>query len=237
MRVFLLLALPLLGWAPLQTGSGESPAWKASLEAAEKARHAHHFKTEQRHLETALRLAQQAGAPPSEIGDILDRLGTAYYFQKKDRKAEETLVRSLILKEDALGEGQPSVAVTLEHLAALADQRGFKKKAEEYRLEALRIREEALGVDHPDLAETLILLGVTREMAGRFEEAEAYFQRALSIRERALGEEHPLIAETLALLIALYDETGRQEEAREVEARSWAIWAKEAPPPDAPPQR
>lgn len=235
--LLLSLVVPLLGLMPLLAGGDDSPVWAASLTAAEKARQALDFETEQRHLETALRLAKRAGAPALEVGDILDHLGKAYYFLHKNRKAEDTFAQSLILKEEALGEGHPSIAVTLEHFAALESSRGHYSKAEEYLLEALRVREEALGPDHPDLAGTLILLGARSELSGRFQQAEAYYKRALDIRERAFGEEHPLIPDTLASLITLYEDTDRKEEARDLEERYRAISLKHLPPPPPPAQR
>jgi tetratricopeptide (TPR) repeat protein len=83
-------------------------------------------------------------------------------------KAAETQAR-------ALGESDPRLATTLDHLAWVLCAEGSPEKAEPLAKSALAIREKALGADHPEVVQSLNTLACILDAEGKSADARSMF--------------------------------------------------------------
>ena len=90
-----------------------------------------------------------------------------------------------------LGEEHPSVATSLNNLAALYRSQGRYEEAEPLYQQALAMTRKLLGEEHPSVATSLNNLAALYRSQGRYEEAEPLYQQALEIAEQVLGKNHP----------------------------------------------
>ncbi|WP_448265826.1 tetratricopeptide repeat protein [Nostoc sp. DSM 114159] len=111
-----------------------------------------------------------------------------------------------------LGEEHPSVATSLNNLAALYDSQGRYSEAEPLCIQALALRRKLLGEEHPEVAFSLTSLALLYRSQGRYSEAEPFCIQALALRRKLLGEEHPEVAFSLTSLALLYRSQGRYSE-------------------------
>jgi tetratricopeptide (TPR) repeat protein len=199
--------------------SEKAPSWKDDLAAGREAIANGKVLEAQVRLTRALERAEAAKVRPGEVAGILDQLGVAWLAGGERDKSEAALRRALKLREDAQGPDSPDIAVTLKHLAALAEKAGDRKGALDLLERAVRLRSEGLGPGHPEVADSLIDLGAFHDAAGENARAEELYLRALGILEKAYGKDDPRVADALSNLIALYRKTGREEEARRLEKR------------------
>jgi tetratricopeptide (TPR) repeat protein len=146
--------------------------------------------------------------------------------QRQYAKAEPLYERSLAIREKALGPEHPTVAKSLNNLAALYDSQGQYGKAEPLYQRSLGVSEKALGPEHPDVATSLNNLAELYYVQGQYAKAEPLFQRSLAIREKAPGPEHPTVANSLNNLALLYHAQGQYAKAEPLYQRSLAIREK-----------
>ena len=125
-----------------------------------------------------------------------------------------------------LGPEHPSVATTLNNLAALYESMGEYEKALPLYKRALEISEKVLGPEHPSVATTLNNLAVLYKSMGEYEKALPLYKRALETREKVLGPEHPSVATTLNNLAGLYESMGEYEKALPLYKRALEIREK-----------
>ena len=104
-----------------------------------------------------------------------------------------------------LGEEHPSVATSLNNLAALYESQGRYTEAEPLFIQALEMWKKLLGPEHPNVATSLNNLAGLYESQGRYEEAEPLYIQALDMRKKLLGEEHPYTQGTQRAYQALLD--------------------------------
>ncbi len=135
-------------------------------------------------------------------------------------------MRSLAIREKALGKEHPNVATSLNNLAQLYQDQGSYQKAEPLFVRSLAIREKALGKEHPNVATSLNNLATLYQTQGNYEKAEPLFVRSLAISEKVLGKEHPDVANSLNNLAGLYHAQGSYEKAEPLFVRSLAIREK-----------
>ena len=86
----------------------------------------------------------------------LNKEATALYQKGEYDRAVVVAKEALEVAERAVGPNHPSVATSLNNLAALYDAQGRYAQAEPLYRRALAIREKAFGPDHPDVALSLI---------------------------------------------------------------------------------
>ena len=122
--------------------------------------------------------------------------------------AEPLLLRSIAIREKALGPSHGELATTLDILAALYRQKGDYEKAERLSLRDLAITEKTLGPDHAYAAITLVNLATTYELNGEYAKAAPLYRRALAIQEKALGPTHRAVGVTLNRLGRLVLDSG-----------------------------
>jgi TonB family protein len=120
--------------------------------------------------------------------------------------------KALEVAEKAVGPNHPSVATSLNILAALHYAQGRYVQAEPLYKRSLAIREKILGPDHPEVAATLNNLAALYQTQGKYVQAEPLYKRSLAIREKSLGPDHPDVAESRNNLATLLRKTGRANE-------------------------
>ncbi|MFP6869130.1 MAG: tetratricopeptide repeat protein [Nitrospinota bacterium] len=96
-----------------------------------------------------------------------------FHNQGRYKEAEPLYLRSLAIREKALGPGHPDVAQSLGNLAARYKAQGRYKEAEPFFRRALTIYEKKLRPDHPDIATTLNDMAGFYEKMGKKKEAAA----------------------------------------------------------------
>ena len=156
--------------------------------------------------------------PPS-----LNNLALLYWNQGNYDAAEPLYLRSLEIRETALGESHPDVAQSLNNLAELYRNQGNYDAAEPLFLRSLDIWETALGESHPLVATSLGNLASLYQDQGNYDAAEPLFLRSLEIRETALGESHPHVATSLNNLAVLYRDQGNYDAAEPLYLQSLEI--------------
>ena len=149
-------------------------------------------------------------------------------LQKQGRYDEAILVveRWLAIVESVFGPADPNVAIALNNLSALYEDKGDYIKAEPPLRRALAIVERALGPNHQDVATNLNNLGALYYEQGDYGKAEPLYQRALAISEKLVGPQHPLVAKTLNNLATLYTSAGEYVKAEPLHQRAIAIYEK-----------
>jgi tetratricopeptide (TPR) repeat protein len=147
------------------------------------------------------------------FADILTSLAVLYRHRGEYADAERLFKRTLAIKERALGQDHPGVALILNNLALVSNAQGKHAEAEGLHKRALAIYEKALGTDHPDVASTLGNLAEVYREEGKYADAEALNTLELAIYEKVFGEHHPDVADTLNDLAILFASSGNSEKA------------------------
>ncbi len=138
-------------------------------------------------------------------------------------KALPLYQRTIAIEEKALGPEHPSVARSLNNLAALYQDMGEYAKALPLYQRSLAISEKALGPEHPSVATRLNNLALLYQAMGEYAKALPLYQRSLAISEKALGPEHPSVASSLSNLAALYRAMGEYAKALPLSYRALRI--------------
>lgn len=148
-----------------------------------------------RELERELVLQRQlTDAEPSQLADLLSRIGDAATRIGDFVRAEAALLEALPLIEQRLGERHPLLPEILSSLAQLYLNYNVNlDKADAYLQRALALQEKSLGKQNVYVGNTLHLLGVLAFNLRDYPRAESFFQR-----ERALLEQQPTDAQQLA---------------------------------------
>ena len=133
-----------------------------------------------------------AAAPTS----LLDRSAHAAILARLGRSAEaEASIRALLpALEAGFGPDHPEVAVALNNLAALAQERGALDEAESLYRRVIEIRVARLGAGSPAMAVPINNLGTLLRERGRLDEAAELYRRALALLADAVDDDHPDLA-------------------------------------------
>ena len=133
------------------------------------------------------------------------------------------LRRALLINETSFGSGHPTVASSLNNLAALFYVTKRPAEAEAMMRRALLITEATLGTDHPEVATKLNNLAQLLQSAGRLVEAESLMRRALLINESIFGKNHPMVGSSLNNLASFFYNTKRHADAEPLLRRALLI--------------
>jgi CHAT domain-containing protein/tetratricopeptide (TPR) repeat protein len=155
--------------------------------------------------------------------DHPDLLVLDNFDQGQSAQAEALFQSALAMQEESRGKEHPSIALTLEVLAATQLLQGQYARAEPLHARALAIRETALGPDHPLVATTLHNLALLSFTQGHYARAQPLMERALAIQEAAQGKDHPRVAALLNNLGFLHACQGQYARARPLLERALAI--------------
>ena len=164
-------------------------------------------------LEKGLAEAEKAVAGSPALPDMLNRLGTVYYYQGKYHDAEPLFRRAAALLEKAGPEKAADLGQVFYNLGGLYKSQGKCAEAELAYKRTLEIWDEALGPDHPDLALVLRNLGEIGLKHGRMPEAFYELQRALRLlNARGIEDWNTLgVLQTLARFYVAQDRLSEAE--------------------------
>jgi eukaryotic-like serine/threonine-protein kinase len=121
----------------------------------------------------------------------------------------------LALRERDLPEEKMALAMALNNIGSLQDQRGQLRESRRNHERAGDIRERIVGEDHPDYAMTLANLSSNHFRNNEHELAIELGNRAAEIWTRSLGPSHPHIATVLNTVAAASIHLGRAEQGVE----------------------
>ena len=223
---------------PLPAKSGEREIWSA---AAVGAANAAYPGDEFKHWPGVERLLPHARAAAENAADALGTplalllASAGFYLDARGEYdlAEPLYIRSLAIREKALGPDHPDVGTSLTNLAGLYYSPGKYDRAEPLLIRSLAIREKALGPDHPNVGTSLNNLAELHQVQGKYDRAEPLYIRSLAIREKALGPDHPSVGTSLNNLAGLYYAQGQYDRAEPLYIRDLAI-SEKALGPDHP---
>jgi len=170
-------------------------------------------------MEKAIAEAEQGGPNNPVLPDMLNRLGTLYYYQGKYHDAESQFRRAVTLLEKAGREKAVDLGQVFYNLGGLYKSQGKCAEAELAYKRALEIWTEELGPDHPDIALVLSSLGEIAMKLGRMPEAFYGLQRALRLLSARKVEDW----NTLAVLQTLARFYVAQERLSEAEPILWRV--------------
>ncbi|MDF5710790.1 MAG: tetratricopeptide repeat protein, partial [Nostoc sp. S4] len=105
-------------------------------------------------------------------------IGNARFYEGQGLydKAAPWDEQCLEITKKRLGEEHPSVALSLNNLAALYKSQGRYSEAEPIYIQALALRRKLLGEEHPSVAQSLNNLALLYYSQGRYSEAEPLLQ-------------------------------------------------------------
>jgi len=162
-----------------------------------------------------------------EAARLLDFSGAYLKERWQFAQAEDFLTQALAIYRQAVGEGQPEVAKTLQRLGELYFHKGAYAQAKAVNQEALDIyRKGKLENDQIEAATCLNNQAMYLQALGDYAQAEPFYQEALSMREQLLGPEHPEVAESLNNLGFFYYAQGKYQQAEPMYQRALAIYEK-----------
>ena len=139
-----------------------------------------------------------AARDPLPLAKRLLDLGDLYMAQGKADQAEPLFVRSLSIREAALGSGHAETDQVRYRLADACDALHKRSRARDIYRDLLARTSAEHGAQSPRLLGLLERLGEIEMERGGFVEAESIYTRALRIRERILGREHPTLVGDLS---------------------------------------
>ncbi len=160
---------------------------------------------------------------PAELGDAEYALGLALTRLGRHDEARPVLEQLLARREELLGPEHPTVASTLDLLAAGRYEQGDLEGALEIDRRALAIARAAHGERHPDVVRYLRGMGFHLHELRRDDEALALLEEAGEILDAAGEGETPVRARQLRQLATVQAGLGRRAEAEASFRRVLAI--------------
>src|SRR5262249_1065756 len=142
-------------------------------------------------------------------------LAATYNSMNRLSEAGPLYLRSLRIRERALGPDNAALAAPHNNLASLYHQLGEYAQAETHYERAVAIWEKVLGPDYPDIGTALYNLAVAYRVQGKFVEAEAIYRRSAEIAIRRSRRSAGALGETM---------TGTVESGSARERKRFAGW-------------
>ena len=173
--------------------------------------------------------AEATGWMKDREGEYPFRSGRIYGVLGEHEKALEYGLKALRLREEALPEGHPYIAVSYNNVGNTYGELGEYEKALEYELKALMLKEEVLPEGHPYIASSYNDVGITYGKLGEHEKALEYKLKALMLEEEVLPEGHPYIASSYNNVGSTYGELGEHEKALKYLLRAYRIFEEILP--------
>jgi tetratricopeptide (TPR) repeat protein len=104
------------------------------------------------------------------------------------------------MRQVLLSDVHPSVAESLNNLAALLCDQGKYEEADELFRQTLAIHRKLHGDEHPDIARSLSNLGEVLAKRGKYDEAERLVREAITMQRKLVGEGQPDVGLMLTAL-------------------------------------
>ena len=146
----------------------------------------------------AERIDTELAGQPEVRAAMLDTMGQVYNSLGLHDKARKLLESGLTIRRDLLGDRDPEVATSLEHLALCLVDKAEYAEGERLLRESLAIRRAEYGNSDVRVADVLSPLAVVVDLLDREDEARALMREALSIYRQRYPEGHPDLADALA---------------------------------------
>lgn len=140
--------------------------------------------------------------------------------QAKFPEAEKLTRDGLAVLRAAHGPAHPTVAMALETLGKVLEEKGDYQQAITVMKEAVALR---AGATPAELAESLAGLANVEFYAGHYPEAKTLSQRLLAMHQEIYGPRHPAVAEDLSNLGAIEQDTGHYAEAEKFHRQALEI--------------
>ena len=169
---------------------------------------------------------EKLGQESAAYGNCCFNRGRVNSIQQNYSESEKWYLKTLAIREKAVGRQHLYYANTLNTLASLYSSMDNLEKAELLYLEVLAIQEKVQGNEHPDCAGSMYALGIIYERLGNLEKAEQLYLESKTIREKTLGKEHQHYAYILHNLARFYGEMGNHEKAESIYLEIIAICEK-----------
>jgi tetratricopeptide (TPR) repeat protein len=147
--------------------------------------------------EGAGRVARELNGQPDVQAELMDSIGEVARGLGRYDQAQPLLERALALRRQTFGPESLPVAVSLEHLGLLKQQRSENAAAEALLRQALALERSRLG--DRDLAVAKVLNELGDVVAGevRYADAEKLHWQALSIAHEREGQVGPVVAASI----------------------------------------
>jgi CHAT domain-containing protein/Tfp pilus assembly protein PilF len=149
-----------------------------------------------------------------------------YRAQNRFGEAEPLYIRSIAIREKALGPDHPQVGTALNHLGELLRDQGRYSEAEPLFERLVSMYEKAYGPDDKLVGITLDNLGFIYKAQGKFSDAERLYKRAISITEKTLGPDDPEVATVVNNLANLLRSEGRFADVEPLYTRALSVFEK-----------
>ena len=164
---------------------------------------------------------------PLELAALYHNLGGLEHSRGRFAKGEPFARKSVVLREEALGQGHPDVAADMAALAGLLDGQGKFKEAKSLYARSLTIFRRVFGDEHYEIAVTLNNLAALHAQEGKFALAQRQYKRAIQIKTKLLGANHPDVAVSRHNLGVLLVSLGKAEQGKAVLRRALKAFERE----------
>jgi tetratricopeptide (TPR) repeat protein len=157
------------------------------------------------------------------LSHLMSQCGLLLHVKAQYVLAGRLYQRALAINEILNGPVHPTVATSLNNLAALLQDTNHLPEAEPLYRRALAVDEAIYGCLHPSVARDLNNVATLLQETKRTSEAELLYRRALAIDESIHGPQHSEVAIDLNNLAQLLQATERFSEAELMMRRALAI--------------
>ena len=161
----------------------------------------------------AARIDKELVDQPGIQATLMDTMGTVYTSLGLYPSALPLIRKALDTRRSNLGDRDPAVGQSLNHLGEVLTRTADYAEAEKQLQEALAIRRAHYGNTHPEVAATLTALADVMSATGKYEKAETLIKEALEIRRKLYGEVNADVAASIADLGASYGDQGDFKQA------------------------
>ncbi|MGB1016541.1 MAG: tetratricopeptide repeat protein, partial [Nannocystaceae bacterium] len=146
-------------------------------------------------------------------GYALDVVAGIYYQKGLYEQSKASLVESLALRREAVGEEHPSYSNGLNNLALVHLALANHKKAVELAQQTLDLKQKIHGKNHPSVANALATVGSFFVFEGEFTQAKEHLQQALKMQQDSIGTDSPRLIAPLKHLALVLHALGEEEQA------------------------
>ncbi len=157
--------------------------------------------------ENTLLFAQQAG-DRYEVANCIHQLGSAAYFQGRQKDAQSHFLKSLAIRRSI--KDHDGIAKTLNNLGALAHQENRLEEAHAYYLECIHVF-QTLG-NQASIGPPLGNVGMIAHDLGNYAQSEEYWQQSLVLSQE-LGDKNQIFRAAIGLS-ALAGDLGHYDQIR-----------------------
>jgi tetratricopeptide (TPR) repeat protein len=121
--------------------------WQSDIDAGKEARHQKNYKEAEKLFALALRDAESFEAGDKRLVKSLDELAYTFELDHRDADAEPLYIRTLAIREKALGQDHPDVAASLQMLSRTEVNCGKFERADALFTRALAILKQRGDID------------------------------------------------------------------------------------------